>query len=443
MNKKLSSYDKIYGKDIESIIPKWGYYIFGGIFLFLFLPWTQNIKTQGTVIGLEQNQRAQEINSPIAGKIIKWNIIEGDYVKMGDTLASISEIKPEYLDPELMQRTLDQIEAKEAYVEFYKEKIKTIEKQLQALEEGNELKLKQLDNKLRQLDNKLAGQRSELKSMETNFELAKDQFSRYEELFNDGLISKTDFQKRQGYLQETLAKKTVVENYIEQTLQEITITELEKNNVIQDFIGKSNKTQGDKFEANSIIQNSLSDIAKLKNQYQNYSLRNDFYTIIAPQDGQVVQVRKAGIGEIIKEGESLARIVPEDGKYAIEMFATPTDVALLKTGEEVRIMFDGFPTVLFSGWPNVSVGTFSGQVYAVESYISPNQKFKILVTEKNSAKPWPPNLKQGTGVRAIVLLNDVPIWYEIWRSINGFPPNFYGLDNKSEGKSEKLKSKIK
>ncbi|MFM1913400.1 MAG: hypothetical protein RIR51_1238 [Bacteroidota bacterium] len=441
MNKELSSYSKIYGKEIESIIPKWGYYIFGVILLFLFLPWTQNIRSSGKVTSLEQNNRAQEINSPIAGKIMEWKVIEGTYVKKGDTLAKIAEIKPEYLDPELMERTMDQIVAKESYVEFYKEKIKTIETQLEALKEGNKLKLKQLDNKLRQLENKLAGQRSELKSMSTNYELAKDQFKRYEQLFNEGLISKTDFQKREGYLQETLAKKTVVENYIEQTLQEITIVELEKNNVSQDFIGKFNKTQGEKFEANSIIQNSLSDIAKLKNQYQNYSRRNDFYTVLAPQDGQIVQVSKAGIGEIIKDGESLGRIVPSQENYAIEIYASPTDVALLKKEERVRIMFDGYPTVLFSGWPQVSVGTFSGKVYAVESVISPNNKFKILVKEDPSEKPWPPFLKQGTGVRAIVLLNDVPIWYEIWRNINGFPPNFYNPEeikmNKEIGKEKK------
>jgi len=25
----------------------------------------------------------------------------------------------------------------------------------------------------------------------------------------------------------------------------------------------------------------------------------------------------------------------------------------------------------------------------------------------------------------MVLLKDVPIWYELWRQINGFPPDYY------------------
>jgi hypothetical protein len=31
----------------------------------------------------------------------------------------------------------------------------------------------------------------------------------------------------------------------------------------------------------------------------------------------------------------------------------------------------------------------------------------------------------GVAVDAIALLDDVSIWYELWRKINGFPPNYY------------------
>jgi hypothetical protein len=34
------------------------------------------------------------------------------------------------------------------------------------------------------------------------------------------------------------------------------------------------------------------------------------------------------------------------------------------------------------------------------------------------------------------MLNDVPLWYEFWRQLNGFPPDFY-----EETKMEKLKLK--
>jgi hypothetical protein len=31
----------------------------------------------------------------------------------------------------------------------------------------------------------------------------------------------------------------------------------------------------------------------------------------------------------------------------------------------------------------------------------------------------------GTGANGLSLLNDVPVWYELWRNINSFPPDYY------------------
>jgi hypothetical protein len=91
----------------------------------------------------------------------------------------------------------------------------------------------------------------------------------------------------------------------------------------------------------------------------------------------------------------------------------------------VRFMFDGFPAIVFSGWPNTSYGTFGGKVVAVESSVSNNGRFRILITEDPDEKPWPRELKMGTGAQGMALLKDVPIWYELWRNINGFPPDYY------------------
>ena len=78
----------------------------------MFLPWTQNIKTQGNVSTLYQEQRPQKLNSPIPGRIIKWYVKNGDVVKKGDTILQISEIKDDYLDPLLVERTQEQVQAK-------------------------------------------------------------------------------------------------------------------------------------------------------------------------------------------------------------------------------------------------------------------------------------------------------------------------------------------
>jgi hypothetical protein len=67
--------------------------------------------------------------------------------------------------------------------------------------------------------------------------------------------------------------------------------------------------------------------------------------------------------------------------------------------------------------------------------VSANGKFRVLVKENVTDKPWPKELKMGTGAQGITLLKDVPVWYELWRNINGFPPDYY----KKEEAKEKAK----
>lgn len=70
---------------------------------------------------------------------------------------------------------------------------------------------------------------------------------------------------------------------------------------------------------------------------------------------------------------------------------------------------------------------------AIENYISDNGKYRILVAPDPDDHPWPEELRVGTGSNTFAMLQDVPIWFELWRQLNGFPPNFYqpGKDKKS------------
>ena len=129
--------------------------------------------------------------------------------------------------------------------------------------------------------------------------------------------------------------------------------------------------------------------------------------------------------EIVKEGEMIAEIVPNNVQKAVELWVKPMDVQLVNIGQEVRFVFDGFPALVFSGWPEASFGIFSGKIVAIEKNISTNGKFRVLVEEDDSSRKWPEGLSMGGGAQSFALLNDVPIWYEIWRQINGFPEDFY------------------
>ncbi|MEE6129468.1 HlyD family efflux transporter periplasmic adaptor subunit [Chryseobacterium arthrosphaerae] len=436
---KLQSFDNIYHIHKKPRVKRWFFFILIGGIITLFLPWTQNIKVKGNVSSLYQEQRPQQLNSPIPGRITKWNVKNGDYVKKGDTLLHLSEIKDDYLDPLLVQRTQEQVNAKKGVRNYYEAKATTAKKQLQALNSARDLKLNQLKIKISQLNNKLTGEEAELEAVKNELQLSENQFARQKKMYDEGLVSLTQFQQRSISYQNAVAKKTSYENKVAQTRQEILNTHIEQNTVIQDYTEKLSKTEGERFQSMGQIEGSDGDIAKLENQVANYKARQGLYFIIASQDGQIVQLNKAGIGEILKDGENIGTIVPTDVDHAVEIYIKPVDLPLIKEGQRVMCTFDGFPAIVFSGWPNSSYGTFAGKVIAVESNISVNGLFKALVIEDKNEKKWPPKIKMGTGVQGITILNDVPVWYELWRNINGFPPDYYEVKNEKSGKDEKAK----
>ena len=431
---QLKSLENIYHINKKSNVAKWFLFTFLAFVFIMFLPWTQNIKTQGNVNTLFQEQRPQKLNSPIPGRIIKWYVKNGDVVKKGDTILQISEIKDDYLDPLLVERTQEQVQAKKGVREYYNAKISTTENQIAAITAAKDLKLNQIKIKIAQLQNKLKAEQAELTAVNNELKIAQDQLNRQNKMYEEGLVSLTQLQQRNVSYQNALAKKTSAENKLAQTQQEITAQNIEQNAVIQEYTEKLSKTEGDRFQSMGQVAGSTGDIAKLENQVATYKVRKGLYYILATQDGQITQLTKAGIGEIVKDAETIGIIVPKKINYIAEIYVKPVDLPLIRENQKVMLTFDGFPAIVFSGWPNSSYGTFSGKIIAIENSISENGLFKAIVAEDKTQKRWPPNMKIGTGASGIAILNDVPIWYEIWRNINGFPPDYYQVNTQKNEK---------
>jgi len=424
-NQQWKSLTSIYHHDKKSRIRKWFYLLMPLLVVLFFVPWTQNIRSRGNVTTLRQEQRPQQINTIIPGKVVKWFVKEGDFVKAGDTILLLSEIKDEYLDPQLLDRTKEQLDAKEQTIDYYKNKVDATGTQISAMSQALVLKIEQLQNKLVQLNLRINSAENELAAAENDFKIAASQYQRQKTMFDSGLVSLTQLEQRNQYYQNSLAKKITAQNNLANMGQDISNTNIEMNAIRQEYNEKISKAKGDQFQSLSEITTGAGEVAKLQNQYRNYSIRNGLYIITAPQSGQINQAKKAGIGEIVKEGEMLVQIVPDKIEYAIEIFVRPIDLPLIQKGQKVRFIFDGFPAIVFSGWPKGSFGTFGGIIVAVETSIMSNGNFRVLVVEDPKEQPWPKQLGMGTGAMGMALLKDVPIWYELWRNINGFPPEYY------------------
>ncbi len=433
--REFISFKKAFGDSDERNTKRWFMGITLFIFLFLLLPWTQNIQAPGLITTRSPEQRPQELNSIIAGRIEKWYVKEGDVVQKGDTILKITEVKENYLDPDLLKRTEEQIKAKEGTVDFYRDKVSAIQNQLAAMYQARELKLEQLRNKIKQAVLYVQSDSMAFEASKTELKIAQDQFKRQEELYKQGLKSLTELEQRKQQLQNAEAKRTIAENKFINAKNDLLNARIELNQTDREYSEKISKAEGDKFSTLSDVTTGEGEISKLKNQFSNYAIRNAFYYVLAPQDGQITQTISAGIGEVVKEGEMMVKIVPEQFQYAVEMYVQPMDLPLISIAQKVRFQFDGWPAIVFSGWPNVSYGTFGGKVVAIDNSISENGKFRILVAEDKNEKKWPDALKVGGGAKGMALLKDVTIIYELWRNMNGFPPDFYQATKKGPAKS--------
>lgn len=434
---KLSSFQSIYHIEKKSRIKKWMSWTLIILLIILFLPWTQNIRATGSVTTLQQDQRPQEVNSVIPGSVVKWYVKEGDYVHAGDTLLQLGEVKTDYFDPELLKRTSEQVGAKQKSIENYNNKAGTAQLQVVALRNALELKLNSIDNKLQQQYLKVASDSNDLIAAQNELSIYNRQLDAGKIMYDSGSIALIELEKRRANFQNGIAKKISIENKFLQNKQEINNLLIEKRSALQEYTDKIAKAEGDRFSAISAAASEESEVAKLRNLYANYDARNKLYYVRAPQSGQITKAKKAGIGEMLKEGDMLVEIVPEKVQFAVQLFIDPMDLPLISIGQKVRFIFDGFPAIVFSGWPQSSIGTFGGKVAAIETNVSTNGKFRVLVKEDDPTHPWPKQLRMGGGAKGIALLKDVRVYYELWRIINGFPPEYYQSETSNNGGNKK------
>lgn len=393
--------------------------------LILFLPWTQTVSGTGFLTTLKPGQRPQSIQSPIPGRIERWYVQEGDFVNKGDTILHISEVEVDYFDPQLVARTGKQLKAKSLSVDSYEGKVTALNTQIRALERERTMKLEQARNSLLQERLQVESDSIDLEAAHTNIAIAERQYDRVVQLEAEGLKAVTEVEEKRLKLQETQAKLISQKNKLLASKNKVINAEVEINRVQAEYTEKISKAQSEMFTAQSSQFDTEAQVTKLENALSNYEIRNSMYYIRAPQSGFVNKALQAGIGESFKEGDALVSIMPSEYEMAVETFVRPIDLPLIHLGEEVRIQFDGWPAIVFSGWPNLSYGTYGGKIVAIETFISTNGRYRVLLAPDPGDQPWPKELRVGSGANTIALLEDVPIWFELWRQLNGFPPDYY------------------
>ena len=186
---------------------------------------------------------------------------------------------------------------------------------------------------------------------------------------------------------------------------------------------------------------SLEEARSEFNQAETALSRQGSQLVVAPRNGTIIHVEAGDTATIVSAGQPLATFMPADTERAVEIMIDGRDIGLVYPGRQVRLQFEGWPAFQFSGRPDLAVGTFRGEVVFVEPSARLDGRFRVLVKEPLNSEDclesevingiprmgecgWPPEsfVRLGATVRGWILLETVPLGFELWRLLNSFPP---------------------
>lgn len=415
------------------------------ILLMAFAPWQQSVRGSGNVVAYAPRERQQTLEAPIKGRIVRWGegVVENTRVAKGQLIAEIQDLDEAYagrLQEQLrtseqqVAAARQQLEASERGLSAAQTVVGAFEDQVRAYGTVKEETIAAQDAYVEMAQRKVSAEEQQLAEYEAAIPQLQAEFERTKVLHEKGNIALQKLQEVERKLTEARAKVNRAEAYVAAAGAELTgkqrdrAAKAEKAQVDIDYAQAGlRKAQAEVAKAESDVAKTRQELNKAEKdllEMQVKVARQSSQVVTAPFAGYVVQITPNQGSAILKEGDPLCTIVPETSDRAVQVWLDGNDAPLVEPGRHVRLQFEGWPALQFAGWPSVAVGTFGGQVISVDATDNGQGKFRVLIRPDPDDRPWPEErfLRQGVRANGWVLLKQVPLWFEVWRQLNGFPP---------------------
>ncbi|WP_170267126.1 HlyD family secretion protein [Brevifollis gellanilyticus] len=373
-----------------------------------YMPWRQFVSGTGRVIAFNPLDRRVNVEAQVSGRVKHLHVVEGQRVKKGDLIIEIQDN-----DPDLLNNLRAQRESVESRRDFAKGRVESLTAQItqQELAKGQAI-----DG----AEQRVAGAKIAAETSQLNF-------NRTKELYDKRLESQRNLELA------TLSRDS--------TVAELRSSEAALKRTSNEFDATIASTHASKGTALSEVATAERDLSAIDIQI-NQNLRQ---MVESPRDGIVLQVA-ATDGTYLRPGSLICVIIPETDSRYVEVWVDGNDMPLIharreengvvKHGSPVRLAFEGWPAVQLIGWPQLAIGTFGGEVVFVDATDDGMGRFRVVVGPLDDVVDrgdgqgpvtvgWPDKerwLRQGVRANAWIMLKQVPLWYELWRQINGFPP---------------------
>ncbi len=386
------------------------------IVAMLLLPWQQSAKGTGRVTAYVPQERQQTVMSPVKGIVdrVAEGIVEGSRVKQGDFILEIGPAAAN-LQEQLHGQLAD-----------LREKLGTAQAKAQAYSqnvidysEARNYAVSAAAELVSAAQAKVSAKRDLISAYESKAWQAKANLDRQIRLADQGIKPRKEIEKLRKDYDVAIAELSAAKQAVTSAEKELAAKKEERE--------EKRRTAQTKVDyARAMKQDALGMQATVQKEIRSLEIKMSEMkrmVITAPRDGTIFRMPIFERGMTIKEGSELFTIVPETTDLAVELWIKGNDLPLVRTGDHVRLQFEGWPAVQFAGWPSVAVGTFGGEVVAIDETDNGKGKFRLQV-RPDEGTLWPSHrfLRQGVRANGWVMLQQVPLGYEMWRQLNGFPP---------------------
>ena len=385
----------------------------------IFLPWQQTSRCAGEVVARLPQLRRQVVTSSAKGVVssMKSDLREGSLVREGELIMELDALSKGQLEQTRQQEKslLQKLEFNRSILQFSKDMVVTEQANLARSIESAEADVRATESKWKQAKAKAEAQKrahdQALQDLQVSLKLRGD--------------AEPEIAYQRAITKEATEEQKLIETHeaVNEAFEELN----SKENLLE---SKRKEVETKVLELNSKVAKSESEITTVMKELQDVLVKLgelDRLKIVSPSSGRIQAILGQVGTNTVKEGDKLFEVIPDTADLAVELNVRGLDLQLIKVGDEVRLQFEGWPAIQFVGWPSVAVGTFGGKVIAINPSDDSKGNFKIFVgpdPDDPKQEKWPDSryLRQGVRANGWVILNTVPLGFEIWRQLNGFPP---------------------
>ena len=392
-----------------------------------FIPWTQTISAVGKVSAYTPYERPQNLEARITGRIKSWHVYEGVHVNKGDLIAQLEDYDPNFMAPELLalleQRKVALQQTRDAALsraEQLDKRIGQMKNLVKAAVPSADARVVEADNRIREAQQKVEAAKIDVTTAQLNVD-------RHRQLVKDGLVSQRELELTIQTEIGTKAGLQASQANLKGAEQARAALFFGRDQITADVWQKLIDAEASRDQAVAEAARAADQLADVSVRQENAQQRIEAARIVATMDGTVVRMAKVGVGETVKQGETVVTLSPTAEDKAIEMVAEGLDSPLLAPGRKVRLLFFGVPAIPLPAWPELMAGTRAGVIKVVDQIDDGKGNYRFwVVPDPDDPSPWPEQsrVRQGTKVMGWVVLNRVPLWYEMWRRFNFFPPDY-------------------